>query len=130
MNEMEQAVPIREQIRTARRQVAVTTTDNRPALARQVSGSASVRMNAVDDTVDLVRVNTVTYVLLSAVNLSLVVAGIVVLVHHWDDDEVCNKDWRTGWRWWVLTLTARKVVTTPAHMVSAAATGMLYITAI
>ena len=113
-NGMEQAVPIRRgDTRTARRQVSVT--DNRPA--RQMPGSAIVRMNAVGA--------TVIYVVLMTVNLCLVVVGIVILVHHWDDDEVCTKEWRGWWRVWVLMLTARKVFTTPIHMVSEAATGML-----
>ncbi len=122
MNEMEEgAAPAGNAWSGApRRPLAVTTAGSRPALARQVSGSMSVRVNAVDDTVDLFRINTVSYVFLTAVNLSLIVAGVVVLALHWGDDEPCEEEWRNFWRWWVLTLTARKVVTTPAHMVSAA----------
>lgn len=79
----------------------------------------SVRINVVDSSVYLFSVNTISYICLTIVNLALIVAGIVVLVRHWGDKEVCDATFRQKWRWWALGLIVRKVLITPAHMVSA-----------
>lgn len=91
----------------------------RPPPTRNISSSMSVRINAVDSSVYLFSVNTISYICLTIVNLALVIAGIIVLVRHWGDEEVCDATFRKKWRWWALGLIARKVLITPAHLVRA-----------
>lgn len=93
--------------------------DQRPPLTRNLGSSMSVRVNVVDSSVYLFSVNTISYISLTIVNLALIIAGVVVLVRHWEDEDVCDATFRSRWRWFVLALVVRKVLITPAHMVSA-----------
>ena len=44
------------------------------------------------------------------VNVPQIIAVIVVLSHHWNDDPVCDEEHRMRWNWWSFLSAARMAV--------------------
>ncbi|CAM9458214.1 unnamed protein product [Choristocarpus tenellus] len=78
----------------------------------------NVRLNVVDGGVRGVNASRLSLLVLCLVNIPQVVAGVLVLGLHWNDDEVCDESHRQRWRWWALVALVRLVLVTPVIMVS------------
>lgn len=78
----------------------------------------NVRMNMMEDGARGMNASRLGLLLLTMVNVPLIIAGVVVLTLHWQDDDVCESRDRQRWRWWALISVVRMALITPVVVVS------------